>query len=456
MMYKIEQDVSNNELEAAKVKSHCLLTKFGPDDLVQSNLENHIQAHLDAKFWKTHNWQQIYLTTEQVWHEQFNPVSLHNWFVAAYYYAQVDPNRLPDLIIAWSMALANLDVDPSLKHLPWMESQSVDLDDFTRTLTELIEGLIDEVKENNLENYLQLRDLYRVEALALHPSNRPACITFHGLRFMPGCYKRYHDFLPISECPSGILGTLYTSWGRSVAACLDGDSARALAIRPDQSPKTPAEDFAKQLVSYYEGCHYLQNQQWQLAMTAFAETGSRIQNTLEWQSEIDKLCAIQRRLISEDKEHLEFAQSWYTLLGSRPSASYLAEYKAKVIVTQLAQKSISEAKALEQLNELKQLDIDNPIVTALVDEIEFKQEARELDRLLSQNKIDEAVRRAKRSRHEQIRTEMLNLLVNILNEGIQSNRLRGDDLYRLVKWAHEISPSCPDLQILYRRLGFSY
>ena len=56
---------------------------------------------------------------------------------------------------------------------------------------------------------------------------------------------------------------------------------------------------------------------------------------LDFVREIDLLCEKQRQKIDKFDEHLEFAQFWYELLGSKPARSYLAEYKAKQIGNQL-------------------------------------------------------------------------------------------------------------------------
>lgn len=456
MMHSIEQDVDRGELKSAKATSQWFLSKFGSDAIVQSNLENHIQASLNTNQWKTYDWQQIYTIAEQMWCEQFNRISLHNWFVAAFYYAQANPSKLSDLIVAGSMALANLNADPALKDIPWQGSHSVNISELKSTVTELIGTLIDAVREENMQEYLRLRDIYRVEVLALTQISSTSCVRFYDLYFTPGCYNRYQHRLPGLNYPSGSLGALYTRWGVAVAACLDGDSVRAQTIKPDRSPSTPVEIFADHLISYYQGCHHLQNQQWQLAVEPLKRAKPTIQREKAWQEEIDRLCVGQRQQISEVHQHLEFAQFWYNLLASSTSASYLAEYQAGQIRQQLADEKISLSKGLEKARALVSIDKNNPVVAALINDIEFLQDREEIRRLIQQNRIDEAVRCAKRSRHERVRADLMEFFLEILVKGFQTDRISGEEVRLIGRWAYELDPHSPDLQVLYRHLGIIY
>lgn len=481
VMSLIEQDVDNNNLNVAKGKSQLFLTNFGHNSIVKSNLENHIQASLIANQWKTNDWQQIYTIAEQLWSETFNIETLHNWFVAAFYYAQADnsklgyqlkvgecgaPRRTPvnlvplyaatrkllDLIIAGSMALANLESDPSLKDIPWQANKPVNLAEFRTTVTELIGSLVDAVREQDMQDYLRLRDAYRVEVLALKQINSAYSVRFYDLYFTPGCYSRYQDRLPELSYPPEILGTLYTPWGSAVAACLDGDSVRAQAIKPNLFPSKPIEIFADHLISYYQGCDYLQNQKWKLAVSPLSRAKPTIQKQTEWQEEIDRLCVAQRQQISEDDEHIKFAQFWYELLTSKASASYLAEYKARRIREQFSEDRISLSNALKQAKDLISIDRNNPVVSTLINDFECLQEMEEVVRLLDQNRFDDAVRYAKRSRHDRVRTGLMEFFIKIIVEGMKSGRISGDELHLLGRWAYELDPYCSELQALYRIL----
>ena len=300
--------------------------------------------------------------------------------------------------------------------------------------------------------YLRLRDAYRVELLALKQIHSAYGVRFHDLYFTPGCYNHYQHFLLEVNYLPDILGTLYTPWGSAVAACLDGDSARAQTIKPNHDPSKSIEIFADHLISYYQGCHYLQSQQWRLAVDPLNRAKSTVQTKPEWQEEIDRFCVTQRQQISEDEEHIEFAQFWYDLLASSVSASYLAEYKTRQIHDQIVEEKISLSQALEQTKALVNIDKHNPVLSALIDELEYVQEREKVERLIKQERIDEAVRYAKRSRHERIRTDLRDFFIKILVEGMQSEHISGDELRLIGKWAYELDPHYPALQTLYSLL----
>ena len=126
---EIESAVDLNNVEIAKKLSLEFINKFGSEPEVQQNLENHIQPLLEHQIWESQNWQQIAVKTEQIWLEQQDIESLHNWAIANYYQAQTNPHKLPDFIVAWSTALANIEHNPTLQNVPWLGSNSIDIKD---------------------------------------------------------------------------------------------------------------------------------------------------------------------------------------------------------------------------------------------------------------------------------------------------------------------------------------
>lgn len=454
-MRSIEQCVERGDLEQARNTSFQFIDKFGVDPLIEVNLYGHIQALIETKVWKTQNWNIIAETAEKLWIENQDISSLHNWAVASYYQAQIDPNKIADLIIAWSTALANIQVDPSLKDLPWLENYSLDLDRVSTSLTELIEKLIDAVKDTSIDRYLQLRDLYRWQAVALRltknsPNNG---VRVKQLLLSPGCYQRHLNTLPKSDIPAEPWGRLYTTWGQAVAACLEGDSARAIQIQPKTNSVSVAEKSADCFITYHEGCHYLHQQKWRKAITHLKQVQGEIKKFPDWVREIDRLCEKQRQKIDTFEEHLEFAQFWYELLASKSARSYIAEYKAKQIGNQLAEEKITFTQGQKQLLELKTIDDDNPIVIDLIKRIETVQEMNSIIDLMKQNRIDEAVRRAKYSSHQEVKYQTAEIFINMLLAGAENSQMGHDEMLQLGRWAKEICPYEPAFMGVYNSLG---
>jgi hypothetical protein len=454
-MRSIEQCVDRGDLEQAKNTSFQFIDKFGVDPLVEVNLYGHIQALIETKVWKTQNWNIIAETAEKLWIENQDITSLHNWAVASYYQAQIDPNKIADLIIAWSTALANIQVDPSLQDLPWLGNSSPDLDRVSTSLTELIEKLIDAVKDTDIDRYLQLRDLYRWQTVALRlTQNSPTTgVRVKQLLLSPGCYQRHLNTLPKSDIPAEPWGRLYTNWGQAVAACIEGDSARAIKIKPKTNSVSVAEKSADSFVIYHEGCHYLQQQNWRKAFTSLKQVQGEIKKFPDWIREIDRLCEKQRQKIDNFDDHLEFAQFWYDLLASKPARSFLAEYKARQISSQLAEEQISLSQALKELWKIKEIDDANPVVVDLIKNIRTIQEINSIVDLLKQNQFEEAVRRAKSSNYQEAKYRIAEIFIDILLAGAENRQMGHDEILQLGRWAKEICPYEPAFRGVYNSLG---
>jgi hypothetical protein len=464
-LQNIEQLVKDEKLKDAQAISKAFIQKFGSDSLVEGNLDGHIQPRLETAVWQNSNWRTIVKTVKQTWIEQPNLTSLHNWIVATYYYALVkspeirDFGSLENLIIALSTALANLRGDPSLQNVPWLGNIPVDYDSISSALIRRMEEAIDNHKVKNINDYLKLRDRYRLEMVSIRliASSPTKSLKFQGIYITPGCYQLHKQALKDTKFPAQLGGTLYTSWGLAVAACVEGDTQRAIQLIPSIKLSGEAELFAQKFVAYHEGCYHLQQQKWRQAMLAFKQAQAEIRASTDWQKEVDKLCGAQRQAFSDFTEHLEFAQFWYDLLGSQLSRSYLAEYKAEQVREQLASEKITNQKALQELQALKQIDAQNPVLLDLIERVEFSQQIEAIDNLLKAGKFEEAVKLAKQSRHEQLRyivaEFLLKILINIAKSGDLSQKPLLD---QLGCWAYEICPNEPDFQEFYRQLKLRY
>lgn len=460
----IEQLVKNENLEKAKTASVAFIQKFGADSLVQANLDDHIQARIENAVWQGSDWGIIADTVEQVWIQQPNLTSLHNWVVANYYYAlgksveTQDFESLQDLTIALSTALANLRNDPALKDLPWLGNTPVDYDSVALDLQRRLEAAIDAFKDRNINQYLRLRDRYRLEMVTLRLMGNPPTT---GLRvkevyITPGCYELHKEKLKTIKFPAKLWGTLYTPWGLAVAACEEGDIQRAIQLKPSNKPTGEAELFGQKFVAYYEGCYLLQQQKWREAMINLNQAWAEIRASIDLQKELDRLCRIQRGAISDFEEHLEFAQSWCDLLASQAAKSYLAEYKAEQIRDKLVKEQISLKQALQELQKVKEIDEKNPVVIDMSENIEVAQEMQEILELLKRDRLSEAVSRAKYSKHKRVRFQVAEICIDLLIKGAETQQMPSELIYQLGKSAYEICPNEPAFQEVYRQLRLRY
>ncbi len=460
-MQRIEQYVETENLEEAKTLSTQFSAGFKPNEIVSGNLADHIQPRLEAALWQSHNWQQIAAEAETTWRERRDMVGLHNWTIATYYQAKNDPNKLADLIIALPSAIANLHQDTAVQNLPWLESTAVDLKALAADIQKMLQDSLDSIKDHNLNDYLRLQDIYRREMVALSLMGNPptAGVKIDNLWLTPGCCHRGNFMVNLAEIPNPILQALYTDWGLAVAACIEGDTARAIQIKPARTSATASDRFGQQFIFYHEGCYYLQQKQWRQAISPLQQATTEIKANAKWQQEIDRLCQQQRKAINQDKEHLDFAQFWYDILGSQAAKTYLAEYKAEAIREKLVSKTISETKALQELEAIKRIDAANPVVIDLIERIEFMGEVETIHGLMKQGRLEEAVRQAKQSGNQKLRSYLKDVLMEILENASQKGKISFDDVERFVSWAYQLCPEDPTVRkfqqlIEFKKLGF--
>ncbi len=463
---EIEQLVDSGNLNAAQTSSIAFIQKYSNEPLVKSNLELHIQPRIQAEEWQNYDWEKITIAAEQNWRKQLDITSLHNWAVATYYRAQINANTLEDWIVAGSAALANINIDPSLKDLPWISSSEINLTEVTTNLKQLLEKAIDAVKDLDINRYFYLRDIYRLDSTALNLRGLNLSGNFssweirvNDLFLTPSCYQRYQEKLQRENLPGKLWGSLYTNWGLAVAACLEGDTARAIQIKANLSPINEAERFAVNFISYYEGCHYLQQQRWRDAVSSLQAAKLQIQADNDWQNEIDRLCNLQRQAINDNdlNEHLDFAQFWYDLLDSKSARSYLAEYKSEAIRKKLAKEKIKPTQALKDLEQVKKIDPNNPVVNALIEQVETHKELEDIEELLKRGKYEQMVNKAKSSRNPRVKYIVAEFLVEILVEKTNNYTLTEPELIlQIGRWAYEICPNEPAFQNVYHSLGLRY
>ena len=461
---EIEEYVNNSKLKLALSSSSNFIKKFGVDPIVKSNLEDHIQPRLESEIWQEKDWLKIAENTENQWIQNCDIKSLHNWVIACYYQAQIYPNKRGDWLIAGTTALANFNLDPSLnlKNISWLQGKSVNYSEVSTRLQSLLSTSIDTLKDDHSQEYLQLRDRFRRDTLALQLIQKfpNFSANIDVLFILPECCERHQRSLKTLQLPTvtnssvlevKILVALYSPFGIAVAAAFEGDLERAIKIKPSGiSPKTEAERFAQGFLSYSEGYYYLQQNRWKQAVSVLKLVKHEFQANSEWFNEIDRLCKNQRNIISNIDEQLSFAEFWYELLNSPESRSYLIEHKTEKIRQNLVNKTINSPQALQQLKELQKIDAHHPIIIDLINRIEYTIEAEEIDKLWKNGKFEQAVSRAKNSNNNELKFQIGKICLEVFAEGFNQHNLSFEDLYNFSRWAYELLPQESEIKEIYQ------
>lgn len=374
-------------------------------------------------------------------------------------------NSLEDYIISSMTALANLGCDPSLHKVTWLEVNENVLSDLFGSIKSWIETYLELAKKNELEEYLRLRDLYRLDSVALKLTynSKQQGATCKGLTLLPSCINRYKNKFLEFIVPCDIsIHTLYSVWGLAVAACLEGDIERALEIQPKQDPILLEEIWGHKFIMFHKGIFLLSQGDWNEAFQIFQIAKNLIQEKEEWLDRLDKLCVEQRKQLNEievgEREqaemNLQFGDYWFDLLGSHASRKNLVEANVEMIRFQIAQDSLSLKKGLEKLTELKKIGAEVPILIDFIERISSAIEIDEIFKMIRSNRIEAAVGKAKYSSSDAVRLKVSEFLIEILIEGSRKNNLSPTDIFKIGRWAYEICPNESAFRPIYEQLGF--
>jgi chromosome segregation and condensation protein ScpB len=258
---------------------------------------------------------------------------------------------------------------------------------------------------------------------------------------------RTHPDRNTVKLPDQFWATLYTRWGESVAACLQGDRVRGVALKP-LTCQSNLEQIANTFVSFHQGCHYLQQKQWQKAENPLKEAKPALKNHPEWIEEIDRLYLELQEEIEGFENLLRMNRNWYELVQTTNSKMYYVRDKALEIVRRLDEQKIDDSKALSELEKLKQIDYNNAILNEFIEEIIFRKDVREVGRLMERNQFSEAIKKAKRSRSQKLRHLTAQFCLNLLIEN--SQKLPPELLIELVRSAYELCPDDPEFREVYK------
>ncbi|MBL1210639.1 peptidase M, neutral zinc metallopeptidase, zinc-binding site [Geminocystis sp. GBBB08] len=454
IIQQIENLVNEEKYQEAKNSCENFIQKYGYNANIEANLNRHIKPALQRQLWQSFDLITIINQLEKEFKHNPTITNLHNISIALYYQAQIDKNYLEKWIAVWATGLVNIQQNPILQNIVWLGSNPIDYEKTKQELIKIVENTIDKYKDNNLNKYYQLRDIFRREMLAIELMGNPpnAGVKIQEIFITPAFYQQHKSQLKNVTLTKNNLGMLFTHWGLAVSACLKNDIERGIKIKPNLTPLSEVEKFAYQLVNYYEGCYHLQNNSWKKAKTCLQKAQTEIKNNQDWIQEINRLCEKQRQKIEDFNEHLQFAQFWYDLLKSSQSASYLAEYKAREISQQVADEKLSFSQAINKLKEVQKIDYNNALVVDLMSRLEYSIEAQEIDRLMKQNRFEDAVRKAKYSSNREIKHLVASICIEIALNGAKAKELDWETLQQLGRWAYEICPYEPDFREIYKAL----
>jgi hypothetical protein len=432
-LQKIENYVDAGALPIAIKVSQETINNFPEANLVKQNLSRHILPRLEVETWQKSDidWHSFSDKLQADFLQDTTIKSLHNWAVAMYYCVINEPKPDYDLLYrfnaSWSMAIANLPDDPALENLLWRESQSVDFKQLKEKLEVLWDNALETVKEQNLNLYLEIRDWQRLDRYTLRELEFPITKGFYikNLWISPSAkellenlnYEIQQDYF----LPSSVIPDLYTCFGRSLAAFLEGDTKRGVLLKSYIPNKTfkGAENQASTTTTYFEVCHLLKQKHWRLAFDKLSPISAVIKSNSEWLKNIDTLC---EKIIHDLKDNvkIDFASRWSELLNSQASRHHFLEIQMNKIRQDIADERISPSSGLSKLRDLKKMDAKNPMLLDLINRVEsivVRQEFGEkIDRSFRQGDIDGAVRYAVQSGNAELRQEVAQIIFKIFQE----------------------------------------
>lgn len=463
----IEDAVLAGNLAKARDRSLAFRERFGPDEVVDANLEGHILPGLQAESWNRRDWPERIAAAREEWLNSPGGVTLHNWLVALYYGSGNDPETLGELVEAGSALALNIHSDPILADVPWLQGTRPDATMLAEDLMAAIDARVEVFRESAPEVYLQLRDRSRVESLARslmkHPP--PDVPSVCGLLLPPGAASRMPTNGQGKRPRSGsdrkpeVLMTLYTPWGRAVAACLEGDIERARFVAPRRSSGTVLEDFAAGLVACHEALFALKHHQWRQAIPALQKAKTLARSEPGFFTMLDDALESLRPNLSGLEDQLALAQAWYDSIGGRRAATFLADCKAREVGTLLADETIGREVARRRLHEILRIDGDCASARDLLRRLALVEDAERIGKLVEAGRLDAAVTEARRSPHREVKAMIAEYCMEILTSEIRY--LDPGSILQLATWAHDLCPDDPQIRDAYHTVrrnlrGISY
>ncbi len=455
-LQKIENCVEEGDLEQAVTLSQKAITNFAETDIIQKNLTQNIIPRQAREGWEAidPDWHNLRQKAQSNFSQNANIKTLHNWAVACYYClvneAQPDYKLLLEFNATWSMAIFNLTQNPNLKNVLWFEGKSINYQKIKEKLEELWDTALENVKNNDIDSYLKIRDWQRLDLYTLKELSFPVAkgFNFYGLWLSPSSkyYLNILLFLTRNGDPvvsydlssNSKIPIFYTELGRCIAAFLDGDNERALSLKASTIQslgQSPDELSAKTWAVYFEGCYHLKNKRWRDAFTQFSLERTAIYGNKKWSDEIDNLCEQTSKNL-EGESRKEFINKWYNLAKTQISKRYWVEISVDDIRQDLTKDRISFHSAKSKLEKLRSLDPNNAVIKELIYIIEKQEITDEIQRYFQRGDLEGAVNYTLRCSHEDIRQMVAKILVDIFQN--HQHQFTPYDVIKLRSWVEKL------------------
>jgi hypothetical protein len=250
--------------------------------------------------------------------------------------------------------------------------------------------------------------------------------------------QNQHKLLPTDS----LSPLLYSPLGLAIAACFDGDVERGLKLKTYNTGYLNHKEHlnnAHAMLSYFESCYLLKNNEWHNALQLANQFKQSIQKNSEWTIEIDRLCGLIVRGLDE-RDQITFAKSWLEVTSSKSAKSYYTDCKTEEIRIQIAQDKITPQQGLSKLRELDDIDTSNPVYRDLVSRIEVVLVNQEVHQLLKRGEMENAVNCAMRSGNREVKQTLAEVLANLLQEADRQGRIDHWERMQVVGWITKLVP----------------
>ena len=121
------------------------------------------------------------------------------------------------------------------------------------------------------------------------------------------------------------------------------------------------------------------------------------------------------------------------------------------------QHQLSFQQAINQLQQLQNIDSDNSVVAEMMITLSINSELETINQLWQTSNYEQAVQIAQRSQHDKVRFAVAEVCLEIVLEILQTGDLTNESIQSLQKitgWAYSLCPREPSFQETYSHLKY--
>jgi hypothetical protein len=459
-MRDIQKEVELENFETALKLSYQFLHSFPSYELIAANLENHIKPMVLLPLWKENNVESFYDNAYKIWKLDNSFVNLHNLGISLFDYSLKDKSSLPSLIWVWGSILLNLEKIPSIYSPFWGSCEKNDLLSLTTKTFDEIELHLQSAYSLESEEYLQLRDLLKIEVRIVEAHN--------NLQFKPPIRNNFvigpglfilNWRKELTMLPSNDWTSMYTPYARCISAWKDGNQQRALKMMPKSPGKNNVELYAARLNSFYLALYYLENgdmdkSRKQLGLCADLIKREDLKYDIASNAGRRDLLNKEFMKYMSSEDGFEAMQLWHDVMQTKEAASALATVKAQRIRDQLLNKKISPENALAELKQLKILDVNNSLIIDVEDIVYAFKEDKIVQDLLHRENYEELARRARSFQSKKVRYRVARMFHEVAINAVSDKPPPFQLIYDFAHKSYLICPNEPQFQPLFSAFKF--